>query len=74
MLEFSPDTEMSRVSGLANEFFEKVLYDEEPLFRRYQCRGWNSVFLPHHSYFIFWREHKIIGGQSYRPPNRGRFA
>jgi hypothetical protein len=32
MLEFSPDTEISRVSGLADELFKHVLYDEEPLF------------------------------------------
>ena len=32
MLEFSPNTEVSRVSDLADELFEHVLYDEEPLF------------------------------------------
>ena len=29
MLEFSPNTQMSQVSGLASELFEHVLYDEE---------------------------------------------
>jgi hypothetical protein len=32
MIDFSSNTEMQRVSGKAREFFEKVLYDEEPLF------------------------------------------
>jgi hypothetical protein len=41
MLEFSPDTEMSRVSGLANELFEHVLYDEEPLFVSDEATLWD---------------------------------
>jgi hypothetical protein len=31
-MEFSSDVEMRKVSREAQEFFEKVLYDEEPLF------------------------------------------
>ena len=34
ILEFSPNTEMSRVGGLADELFEHVLHDDEPLFKR----------------------------------------
>jgi hypothetical protein len=40
VLEFSPDTEISRVSGLANELFEHVLYDEEPLFVSDEATLW----------------------------------
>lgn len=40
MLEFSPNTEMSRVSGLAAELFEHVLYDEEPLFISDEATLW----------------------------------
>lgn len=40
MLEFSPNTEMSRVSGLADELFEHVLYDEEPLFVSDEATLW----------------------------------
>lgn len=40
MLEFSPDTEMSRVSGLAAELFEHVLYGEEPIFVSDEATLW----------------------------------
>jgi hypothetical protein len=40
MLEFCPDTEMSRVSGLANELFEHVLYDEEPTYISDEATLW----------------------------------
>ena len=40
MVEFSPDTEISRVSGLADELFEHVLYDEEPLFVSDEATLW----------------------------------
>jgi hypothetical protein len=41
MLEFSPNTEMSRVSGLAKELFEHVLYDEEPIFVSDEAKLWD---------------------------------
>jgi hypothetical protein len=31
-MELSSDVEMQKVTGLAQEFFEKDLYDEEPAF------------------------------------------
>ena len=31
-MEFSPDAEMQRVPDLAQEFFNHVLFDEEPIF------------------------------------------
>jgi hypothetical protein len=31
-MEFSSDANMQRLGGLAREFFEGVLFDEEPLF------------------------------------------
>jgi hypothetical protein len=40
MLEFSPNAEMSRVSGLAEELFEHVLYDEEPIFVSDEATLW----------------------------------
>lgn len=40
MLEFAPNTEISRVSDLAHEFFEHVLYDEEPLFVSDEATLW----------------------------------
>ena len=40
MLEFSPDTEISRVSGHADELFEHVLYDEEPLYVSDEATLW----------------------------------
>jgi hypothetical protein len=39
-MEFSPDVEMRRVSSEAEEFFEKVLYDEEPLFVSDEATLW----------------------------------
>jgi hypothetical protein len=41
MPEFSPNTEISRVSGLADELFEHVLYDEEPLFVSDEATLWD---------------------------------
>jgi hypothetical protein len=32
LMEFSSDVEMQKVSREAQEFFEKVLFDEEPVF------------------------------------------
>lgn len=40
MAEFSATTEMSQVSGLADELFEHVLYDEEPLFVSDEATLW----------------------------------
>lgn len=40
MLEFSPNTEISRISGLVEELFENVLYDEEPLFISDEATLW----------------------------------
>lgn len=42
MLEFSPDTEMSRVKLLADELFEHVLYDEEPMFVSDEATLWDA--------------------------------
>lgn len=39
-MEFSPDVEMQRVSNEAEEFFERVLYDEEPLFVSDEATLW----------------------------------
>jgi hypothetical protein len=39
-MEFSPDVEMRKVSSEAQEFFEKVLYDEEPLFVSDEATLW----------------------------------
>jgi hypothetical protein len=39
-MEFSSDVEMRKVSGEAQEFFEKVLYDEEPLFVSDEATLW----------------------------------
>lgn len=41
MLEFAPNTEISRVSTLAHEFFEQILYDEEPLFVSDEATLWS---------------------------------
>jgi hypothetical protein len=38
--EFSPNTEMSRVKALADELFEHVLYDEEPIFISDEATLW----------------------------------
>lgn len=40
-MEFSSDIEMQKVSGLAREFFEKVLYDEEPIFVSDEATIWD---------------------------------
>ncbi len=40
MLEFSPNTEMSRVKVLADELFKYVLYDEEPIFVSDEATLW----------------------------------
>jgi hypothetical protein len=40
MLEFSPAKKMSQVSGLVDELFEKVLYDEDPLFISDEATLW----------------------------------
>jgi hypothetical protein len=40
VLEFSPNTEMSRVKVLADELFEHVLYDEEPIFVSDEATLW----------------------------------
>ncbi len=50
-MEFSPDVEMQRVSSEAEEFFEKVLYDEEPLFVSDEATLWGvwmGVGMTHH--------------------------
>ena len=41
MLEFSPNTEMSRVKALADELFERVLHDEEPIFVSDEATLWS---------------------------------
>ena len=40
MANFSPNTEMQKVSQLAQELFENVLYDEEPLFVSDEATLW----------------------------------
>jgi hypothetical protein len=40
MAEFSPDTKIQKVSGLVDELFEHVLYDEEPLFISDEATLW----------------------------------
>jgi len=40
--EFSANKEMSRIKGLADELFERVLYDEEPLFVSDETTLWAS--------------------------------
>jgi hypothetical protein len=39
-MEFGSDVEMRRVSSEAQEFFEKILYDEEPLFVSDEATLW----------------------------------
>ena len=39
-MEFSPATKMSQVSGLADELFAHVLYDEEPIFVSDEATLW----------------------------------
>lgn len=41
MIPFSSDLEMQRISELAQEFFEHVLYDEEPLFISDEASIWD---------------------------------
>ena len=41
MLEFSPNTEMSQVKVLADELFEHVLHDEEPIFVSDEATLWD---------------------------------
>ena len=41
MLEFSSATKMGRVTGLTEELFEHVLYDEEPLFVSDEATIWD---------------------------------
>jgi hypothetical protein len=46
-MEFGADVEMQKVSGLAQEFFEHVLYDEEPLFVGDEATIWDvSMSVP----------------------------
>jgi RHS repeat-associated protein len=40
MAEFSPDEQTLKVSGLVDELFERVLYDEEPLFVSDEATLW----------------------------------
>jgi hypothetical protein len=40
-MEFSLDTEMQKVSREAQEFFEKVLFDEEPVFVSDEATVWD---------------------------------
>lgn len=40
-MEFSSDVEMQKVSRQAQEFFEKVLFDEEPVFVSDEATVWD---------------------------------
>jgi hypothetical protein len=40
-MKFSSDTEMQKIPQLAQEFFEHVLYDEEPLFVSDEATIWD---------------------------------
>jgi hypothetical protein len=40
-MEFTRDDEMRKVSDLAQEFFERVLYDENPLFVGDEATIWD---------------------------------
>ena len=40
-MEFSSDVEMQRVSREAQEFFDKVLFDEEPVFVSDEATIWD---------------------------------
>lgn len=40
-MEFSSDAEMQKVSRQAQEFFEKVLFDEEPVFVSDEATVWD---------------------------------
>ena len=41
MLPFSPDVEMQKIPQLTEEFFQQVLYDEEPLFISDEATIWD---------------------------------
>ena len=41
MIPFSSDSEMQKIPELTQEFFEHVLYDEEPLFISDQATIWD---------------------------------
>jgi hypothetical protein len=41
MLPFAPDRQMRKVDKLAQEFYEKVLWDEEPLFISDEAKIWD---------------------------------
>jgi hypothetical protein len=46
-MEFSSDIEITKISGLVQELFEQVLYDEEPLFIGDEATIWDvSVSTP----------------------------
>ena len=40
-MEYSPTGQMERVADLAQKFFERVLYDEEPLFVSDEATIWD---------------------------------
>lgn len=40
-MEFSSDAEMQKVSHEAQEFFEKILFDEEPVFVSDEATVWD---------------------------------
>ena len=46
MPEFSPDVEMQKIPELAQEFFDHVLYDEEPLFISDEATIWDVSTVP----------------------------
>ena len=39
-MEFSPDTQIRKLSGLVEELFQNVLYDEEPLYVSDEATLW----------------------------------
>lgn len=39
-MEFSPDAQIRKLSGLVEELFQNVLYDEEPLFVSDEATLW----------------------------------
>ena len=43
MPEFSPDVEMQKIPELTQEFFDHVLYDEEPLFISDEATIWDVI-------------------------------
>ena len=40
-MEFSSDAEMQRIPDLVREFFEHILFDEEPLYRSDEATIWD---------------------------------